>query len=263
MRISSLLSLLAAAGLVAAEGYKDTPLIPGTNWHVHDSERPQPPRADASKLKCNEAPAPARAIVLFDGKDAAAEWEPQGGSKAKPGTTWLASEGAMIARGNYIRTKRSFGDITLHLEWRSAAGYDTNPGKKGQGNSNSGVFFMGKYELQVLDCSKTETYPDGMTAAIYGQQPPAFNACLPSRQWNSYDVEWTAPRFNADGSVKSKARITVVMNGVKVQDEAEYIGPSSHRRNPPYAAHADKLPLALQWHGDAVEFRNIWVVEKK
>jgi hypothetical protein len=263
MRHSFLLSLLAAASLVAAEGYKDTPLIPGTTWHVHDSERPQPPRADAAKLKCNEAPAPAGAIVLFDGKDAEAEWVAQGGSKTKPGTTWLASEGSMIARGNYIRTKRAFGDITLHVEWRSAAGYDTNPGKKSQGNSNSGIFFMGKYELQVLDCSKTETYPDGMTAAIYGQQPPLFNACLPSRQWNSYDIEWTAPRFNADGSVKSKARITVVMNGVKVQDDVEYIGPSSHRRNPPYAAHEDKLPLALQWHGDAVEFRNMWVVEKK
>jgi hypothetical protein len=102
-----------------------------------------------------------------------------------------------------------------------------------------------------------------MTAAIYGQQPPLFNACLPSRTWNSYDIEWTAPRFNADGSVASKARITVVMNGVKVQDGTEYIGPSSHKKNPPYVKHDAKLPLALQWHGDAVEFRNMWVVEKK
>ena len=258
-----MLSLLAAASLVAADGYKDTPLIPGTTWHVHDSDRPQPPRADAAKLKCNEAPAPAGAIVLFDGKDASAEWEPHNVSaKAKNATTWLVKDGAMIARGNYVRTKRSFGDMTLHLEWRSAEGYDTNPAKKGQMSSNSGVFFMTKYELQVLDCSKSETYADGMTTAIYGQLPPLFNACLPSRQWNSYDVEWTAPRFNADGTVKSKARITVVMNGVKVQDNVEYIGPSSHRRNPPYVAHAEKLPLALQWHNDPVEYRNIWVVEK-
>lgn len=264
MRLASLLPLFTVAGLLAAEGYTDTPLIPGTTWHVHDSARPQPPRADASKLKCNEAPAPAGAIVLFDGKDADAEWEPDAvpSAKLKTPVTWLVQDGAMIARSNPIRTKRSFGDITLHVEWRSAAGYDTDPKKKSQGNSNSGIFFMKTYELQVLDCYKTETYADGMTAAIYGQLPPLFNACLPSRQWNSYDVEWTAPRFNADGTVKSRARITVVMNGVKVQDNSEYIGPSSHKKNPPYVAHADKLPIALQWHNDPVEYRNIWVVEK-
>ena len=265
MRLASLLTLLAAAGLVAAEGYTDTPLIPGTQWHVHDSARPQPPRADAAKLKCSEAPAPAGAVVLVGGADSANEWEADAvpNAKLKTPVTWEIKDGVMIARSNGIRTKRSFGDITLHVEWRSAAGYDADPKKKSQGNSNSGIFFMKTYELQVLDCSKTETYADGMTAAIYGQQPPAFNACLPSRTWNSYDVEWTAPRFNADGSVASKARITVVMNGVKVQDGTEYIGPSSHKKNPPYVKHDAKLPLGLQWHGDAVEFRNMWVVEKK
>ncbi len=267
MRLASLLSLLAAAGLVAAEGYTDTPLITGTQWHVHDSTRPQPPRAELSKLKCNEAAAPAGAIVLFDGKDAATEWEPDTVTHAKPSknapTLWLVKDGAMIARGNGIRTKRTFGDISLHAEWRSAEGYENDPKKKSQGSSNSGIFFMSTYELQVLDCWKNETYADGMTAAIYGQKPPLFNACLPSRSWNSYDVEWTAPRFNADGTVASKARITVVMNGVKVQDDSEYIGPSSHKKNPPYVKHADKMPLALQFHGDAVEYRNFWVVEKK
>ncbi len=265
MRLASLLSILAASGLVAAEGYTDTPFIPGTQWRVHDSARPQPPRADAAKLKCNEAAAPAGAVVLVGGADAAQEWEADATPNAKNKTpvTWEIKDGVMTARTNGIRTKRSFGDITLHVEWRSAAGYDTDPKKKSQGNSNSGIFFMKTYEIQVLDCSKTETYADGMTAAIYGQQPPAFNACLPSRSWNSYDIEWTAPRFNADGSVASKARITVVMNGVKVQDGTEYIGPSSHKKNPPYAKHADKLPLALQWHGDAVEFRNMWIVEKQ
>ena len=265
MRLASLLSFVAASGLVAAEGYTDTPFIPGTQWRVHDATRPQPPRADAAKLKCNEAPAPAGAIVLVGGAGSANEWEPDAtpNAKLKVPVTWEIKDGVMIARSNGIRTKRSFGDITLHVEWRSAAGYDTDPKKKSQGNSNSGIFFMKTYELQVLDCSKTETYADGMTAAIYGQQPPAFNACLPSRTWNSYDIEFTAPRFNADGSVASKARITVVMNGVTVQDGTEYIGPSSHKKNPPYAKHADKLPLGLQWHGDAVEFRNMWVVEKK
>jgi hypothetical protein len=266
MRLPSLLLFLAAAGLVAAEGYTDTPLIPGTTWHVHDSTRPQPPRADASKLKCNEAAAPAGAIVLFDGKDAVTEWEPDAaarGKVVKTPVTWLVQDGAMIATGNGIHTKRSFGDITLHVEWRSAKGYENDPKKKSQGSSNSGIFFMQTYEMQVLDCSKNETYADGMTAAIYGQLPPLFNACLPSRSWNSYDIEWTAPRFKADGSVASRARVTVVMNGVKVQDNSEYIGPSSHKKNPPYVAHAEKLPLGLQFHGDAVEYRNFWVVEKK
>ena len=265
MRLASFLSLVAASGLIAAEGYTDTPFIPGTQWRVHDSARPQPPRAEASKLKCNEAAAPAGAIVLVGGADSANEWEADAvpNAKLKTPVTWAIQDGVMIARTNGIRTKRTFGDVTLHVEWRSAAGYDTDPKKKSQGNSNSGIFFMKTYELQVLDCSKTETYADGMTAAIYGQQPPAFNACLPSRSWNSYDIEFTAPRFNADGSVASKTRITVVMNGVKVQDGTEYIGPSSHKKNPPYVKHADKLPLGLQWHGDAVEFRNMWVVEKK
>ncbi|NBR42883.1 MAG: DUF1080 domain-containing protein [Verrucomicrobia bacterium] len=265
MRLPSLLILLAAAGLVAAEGYTDTPLIPGTTWHVHDSARPQPPRADASKLKCNEAKAPAGAIVLVSGNDSASEWEPDAvpSAKLKTPTTWVIRDGVMIAHSNQIRTKRSFGDITLHAEWRSAEGYENDPKKKSQGSSNSGIFFMKTYELQVLDCWKNETYADGMTAAIYGQKPPLFNACLPSRSWNSYDVEWTAPRFNADGTVASTAHITVVMNGVKVQDNSEYIGPSSHKKNPPYVMHDDKMPLALQFHGDAVEYRNIWVVEKK
>lgn len=265
MRLPSLLLILAAAGLVAAEGYTDTPLIPGTTWHVHDSARPQPPRAELSKLKCNEAAAPAGAIVLVGGNDSANEWEPDAvpSAKLKTPTTWMIRDGVMIAHSNQIRTKRSFGDITLHAEWRSAEGYENDPKKKSQGSSNSGIFFMKTYELQVLDCWKNETYADGMTSAIYGQLPPLFNACLPSRSWNSYDVEWTAPRFNADGTVASKARITVVMNGVKVQDNSEYIGPSSHKKNPPYVKHDDKLPLALQFHGDAVEYRNIWVVEKK
>ena len=122
MRLASYLSLLVAAGLVAAEGYTDTPIIPGTQWHVHDSTRPQPPRAELSKLKCNEAPAPAGAIVLFDGKDAATEWEPDTVTHAKPSkaapTLWLVKDGAMIARGNGIRTKRAFGDLTLHARQR-------------------------------------------------------------------------------------------------------------------------------------------------
>ena len=267
MHPASFLSLLVAAGLLAGEGYTDTPMIPGTQWHVHDSARPQPPRAELSQLKCNEAAAPAGAIVLFDGVDVSAEWEPSKATHTKTSTSaptlWLVKDGAMIAGGNDIRTKRAFGDIRLHAEWRSAEGYESDPKKDGQRSSNSGFFLMSTYELQVLDCWKHETYADGMTAALYGQKPPLFNACLPSRTWNSYDVEWTAPRFKADGTVASRARITVVMNGVTVQDDSEYIGRSSHKVNPPYEKHADKMPLTLQFHRDAVEYRNLWVVEKK
>jgi len=224
MRTPAYLLLLAAAGLVAAEGYTDTPLIPGTQWHVHDSARPQPPRADKDKLKCNLEKAPAGAVELITGADSSANWEPDNGAKGKH---WPIRDGVMFANGNGIHTKQSF---------------------------------MRTYELQVLDCSKTETYADGMTAAIYGQQPPAFNACNPSREWNSYDIQWTAPTFDEAGKVATKARITVVMNGVKVQDGVEYIGPSSHKKNPPYAKHAAQLPLGLQWHGDVVEFRNMWIL---
>ena len=128
MRLASLLSLVAASGLVAAEGYTDTPFIPGTQWRVHDATRPQPPRADAAKLKCNEAPAPAGAIVLVGGADSAGEWEPDAvpSAKLKTPVTWEIKDGVMTARTNGIRTKRAFGDITLHVEWRSAAGYDTD-----------------------------------------------------------------------------------------------------------------------------------------
>jgi hypothetical protein len=256
MRSAVILTLFSAVGLFA-EGYLDTPLIPGTQWHVHDSTRPQPPRAEPSQLKCTTTPAPKGAIELITGTDSSANWEPDNGAKGKH---WPIKDGVMTATANYIHTKEAFGDIVLHVEWRSAEGYDKNEKKKGQGNSNSGVFFMRTYELQVLDCSKTETYADGMTAALYGQKPPLFNACLPSREWNSYDVEWTAPRFDKDGKVESKAKITVVMNSVKVQDGSEYIGPSSHKVNPPYKAHAAKMPLALQYHGDPVEFRNLWIL---
>ncbi len=264
MRPAALLFLSAAGVLAAAEGYTDTPVIPGQKWKVHDSARPQPPRAPREQLKCATTPAPAGAVVLFDGKDAAAEWEPDAApTKKTPNpTVWDVQDGAMVARSNSIRTKRSFGSVRLHAEWRSAKGYDRDEKKKSQGNSNSGIFFQKTYELQVLDCWKTETYADGMTAAVYGQHSPLFNACLPSREWNSYDVDFTAPRFRADGSLESPARITGVMNGVKVQDDAEYVGPSTHRKVLPYKSHESRLPIGLQWHGDPVEFRNIWVVEK-
>lgn len=250
-----LLPALYLLPLVAlgAEGFTDTPILPGTQWRVHDPARPQPPKAEAAKAKCQTTPAPAGATVLFDGKSVDA-WEPAGGKKPQ---VWELKDGTMVARSNDLKSKQGFGSGHYHVEWRIPAGRVV----KGQSGGNSGVFLMGKYEIQVMEGFANTTYADGSAGAVYGQTPPAFNACLPQGEWQSYDITFVAPTFNADGSVATKARVTVVHNGVTVQDGTEILGPTVWRKLPAYATHADKLPLHLQFHGDPIEFRNIWVRE--
>jgi 3-keto-disaccharide hydrolase len=120
---------------------------------------------------------------------------------------------------------------------------------------------MGKYEVQVLDSYENKTYPDGQAAAIYGQYPPLVNASRPPGQWQSYDIVFRRPRFDGSGKLVSPARLTVLHNGVLVQDNRELSGPTAHKARPPYEAHPDKLPLSLQDHGNPVRFRNIWIRE--
>lgn len=250
--LPALLNLLPLAAL-AADGFTDTPLLPGTQWHVHDPARPQPPKAEAGKAKCQTTPAPAGATVLFDGKSDAA-WEPAGGKKPQ---LWEIKDGTLIARGNDLKTKQGFGSGHYHVEWRIPAGRKV----QGQSGGNSGVFLMGKYEIQVMEGFANSTYADGSAGAVYGQTPPALNACLPQGEWQSYDITFVAPLFNADGSVAAKAKVTVVHNGLTVQDGTEILGPTVWRKLPAYQAHADRLPLHLQFHGDPIEYRNIWVRE--
>ena len=190
---------------------------------------------------------PSDAVVLFDGKGLS-EWDNQ---------NWKVENGEMVAARGDIRSKKSFGDCQLHIEWSAPV-----PAKgEGQGRGNSGLFLMNTYEIQILDSYKNETYHDGQAGAIYKQTPPQVNAMRPPGKWNSYDIIWTAPRFNDDGSLKSPAYITAIHNGALILNHFELKGDTPFTRPPQYKKHADRLPIRLQDHGNPVRFRNIWVRE--
>lgn len=193
---------------------------------------------------------PSDAVILFDGKDLSA-WN---GAK-----NWKIEDGAMVAGRGDVRTKEGFGDCQLHIEWATP----TPPTGEGQGRGNSGVFFMDNYEVQVLDSYNNQTYFDGQAGAIYKQTPPMANAMKPPGEWNVYDIFWTAPRFNDNGSLKTPAYVTVIHNGVLLLNHFELQGDTPYDRPPQYNKHADRLPIRLQDHGNPTRFRNIWVREIK
>lgn len=229
---------------------------PDPRWKIHDMDRPQPRVIDPGASSTLEKPGqpPSDAVVLFDGKDLS-QWRSSGDQPAK----WRVENGYMetAARTGPISTKQGFGDCQLHVEWAVPL-----PAKgEGQGRGNSGVFLMGKYEIQVLDSYQNKTYPDGQAAAVYGQYPPLVNASRVPGQWQSYDIIFHGPRFNKDGKLLRPAHVTVLHNGVLVQDNAELTGPTEHKQRPPYAAHPQKLPIMLQDHGNPIRFRNIWIRE--
>lgn len=199
---------------------------------------------------------PSDAIVLFDGTNLDA-WE-----SAKPErgpATWTIEDDAMVVapKTGDIRTKAAFGDIQLHIEFRTPAAISG----KGQGRGNSGIFFMGLYEFQVLDSYENPTYANGQAASVYKQYSPLVNASRPPGEWQTYDVIFIAPRFSADGKLESPARITAFHNGVLVQHDVALRGGTVFRGEPSYKPHAAKLPLSLQDHRNPVAFRNIWVRE--
>jgi len=201
-------------------------------------------------------PPPSDAIVLFDGHDLS-QWQGGNGGPAK----WIVRDGyTEVAPGaGAIQTVKGFGDVQLHVEWMAP-----NPPKgSDQDRGNSGVFLMGRYEVQVLDSYGNVTYPDGQAAAVYGQYPPLVNASRPPGEWQSYDIVFHRPRFGAppDGALQRPASFTVLHNGVLVQDHVIPTGPTAHQRRPPYAAHPDRLPIMLQDHEHPVRYRNIWVRE--
>ncbi len=239
---------------MANVGYDDTPILPGTNWHVHDGNRPQPPVVTPPGPSTQEAAGapPADAVILFDGTDLSG-WESvkDAGAPAE----WKVENGYMevVPKTGYIRTKAEFGDCHLHVEWRAPAEVKG----ESQGRGNSGVFLMGKYEIQVLDCDDNLTYPDGTTGGIYGQYPPLVNACRKPGEWQVYDIIWEAPRFDGDEVVKP-ARVTVILNGLVLHHAKELRGVTSHKVVTEYEPHGPVGPLWLQDHGDLVRFRNIW-----
>ena len=237
-------NLLAALSLVCA-----SPLAAqvGRQWEVHDTLRPPPRIVSALGI-------PSDAIVLFDGRDLSAWRSPEGAA-----APWRVRDGfiEVVPQSGDIETARQFGDVQLHIEWATPA----EVSDKGQGRGNSGVFLMGLYEVQILDSYQNRTYADGQAAAIYGQHPPLVNASRPPGEWQSYDIVFTRPRFNTAGKVVSPARLTVLHNGVLVHNNVELHGATVNGRRAVYAAHADRLPIRLQDHGNRSRFRNIWVRE--
>jgi hypothetical protein len=198
--------------------------------------------------------APSDAIVLFDGKNLD-QWE---NSKAEQ-AGWDIKDGILtvIPGTGVIKTKKLFSDCQLHVEWRTPAIVVG----EGQGRGNSGIFLQERYELQVLDSYNNITYSNGQAGSIYKQQMPLVNACLKPGEWQTYDIIFTAPQFNDDGILKSPAYITVMQNGVLVQNHYELKGSTEYIGQPSYKKHGLKEALVLQEHGNPVSYRNIWIRE--
>jgi len=219
------------------------------------SERWQPePRVVTPGATSSDAPSDA--VVLFNGKDFS-QWEKDAGGGP---VEWKLEGNAMTVAGGKggIKTKKGFGDCQLHIEWR------TPKEVKGesQGRGNSGIFLMGMYELQVLDNYNNRTYSNGQAGSIYKQYMPLVNACRPPGEWQTYDIIFTAPRFNVrDSMVKAPAYITVFQNGILVQNNVAIWGPTEYIGIPKYKVHADRLPIMLQDHGNPLSYRNIWIRE--
>jgi hypothetical protein len=197
----------------------------------------------------NDQP-PSDAIVLFGGRDLSA---------FENGDQWQIQDGIAIPRQTKIVSKQHFGDIQLHLEWSAP----TEITGDGQARGNSGVYLMGKYEVQILDSHENETYFDGQAGAVYKQTPPLANAMRKPGEWNTYDIFFTAPAFKVNGDVEKPGFVTLIHNGVLALNHFELLGPSSYVAAPHYEPHAETGPISLQFHGDPVRFRNIWLRELK
>jgi hypothetical protein len=196
---------------------------------------------------------PSDAIVLFDGKDLSGWKSQRDGGEAK----WTVKDGYMevAPRTGGIQSKYEFGDCQLHVEWATPSVVKG----EGQGRGNSGVFLLGHYEVQVLDSFENKTYFHGQAGSIYKQWPPLVNAVRKPGEWQSYDIIFSGPRFNEIGLPTRRARITVLLNGVLIQNNVEIQGETSHDKAPHYIVIPTKAGLALQDHGDLVRYRNIWV----
>jgi hypothetical protein len=226
---------MCGATLSTGRAFAQGEYLTGIEW-------PEPPIISPGKT---DSEPPSDAVVLFDGKDLTA-WN----------GNWRIEDGAMVATRGDLSSKQSFGDCQLHVEWASP----TQVVGTSQGRGNSGVFLMDRYELQVLDSYDNKTYFDGQAGAIYKQTPPLVNAMRKPGEWNSYNIIWTAPVFNEDGSLKSPAYITALHNNVLILNHFALLGTTPFNQPPSYDAHG-KLPIKLQYHSNPVRFRNIWVRE--
>jgi lysophospholipase L1-like esterase len=218
--------------------------LPAIEW-------PRPTAVDPGAAPEKPAPIPADAVVLFDGADLSA-WV--------NGDRWTVADGvATVGKGDIV-SKQAFGDSQVHVEFRMPSPATG----KGQDRGNSGIFLMGKYEIQVLDSYDDGTdgpltYPDGQCGALYKQRPPAVNACRKPGEWQTYDILFTRPRFTADGRLEKPGRVSVIHNGVAIHSDAVILGNTFWHEPPSYTKHPDALPLSIQDHGHPVQFRSIWV----
>jgi hypothetical protein len=197
---------------------------------------------------------PSDAVVLFDGTNLN-EWvNAQGGEAA-----WVVGDGCMTVKpgSGIILTKRKFGDCQLHIEWRSPAVVSGD----GQGRGNSGIFLQNLYEVQVLDSYNNLTYSNGQAGSIYKQSIPLVNACKKPGEWQVYDIIFVAPRFSENGRVANPAHITILQNGVLIQNNVEIRGTTEYIGMPKNTPHDLKQPLSLQDHSNLVSYRNIWIRE--
>ena len=255
-RVVPVLAIIGAAAIPVMTqqpkiGYDDTPLQPGTKWHVHDGTRPQP-RVVTPGPAGGPVAAPSDATVLVGpGADLTA-WQMSEGGGA---VTWPMKDGVLQSGKGMIQTKEQFSDVQLHVEFATPSEVKGD----GQGRGNSGVFLAGVFEIQVLDSYQNPTYPDGQASAMYGQFPPLVNASRGPGQWQTYDIIFTAPRFSAAGAVDKPAVVTVIHNGAVVHNATPFWGPTAHKVIGKYAPSQAKGPLRLQDHGNPVRFRNIWI----
>lgn len=197
---------------------------------------------------------PSDAIVLFNGTDFSA-WEATKGNAMK----WKLEDGAMTAvkKAGDIKTRQGFGDCQLHVEFRTPLKIKG----ESQGRGNSGIFLMDRYEVQILDCYENATYVNGMIGSIYKQHIPLVNACKKPGEWQTYDIIFSAPVFEANGKLIKPAYFTVFLNGIIVQNHVEVQGNTVWRGQPAYEKHSDREPIRLQDHDNPVSFRNIWIRE--
>jgi Domain of Unknown Function (DUF1080) len=281
MKVSFLMNRFAIRLMVSAIGIS---MMASTSFAADEGQELPPPKDEPKVI--DPGPPPSDAIVLFDGKDLS-KWESEKGGEAKwkiaaPEacecctvekpvgylTKWETPKvvkpkakeetGIMTVNGTgSIRTKQAFGDCQLHVEWASPAKVEG----EGQGRGNSGVYLQGRYEVQVLDSYNNKTYFHGQAGAIYKQHAPLVNACRKPGEWQYYDIIFHAPRFDAEGKLAKPGTVTVLHNGVLVQDHTEILGTSSHAGAPKYTAHPLKQQLTLQDHHNPVRYRNIWIRE--
>jgi hypothetical protein len=228
-------------------GYRDTPIQPWSSYRVHDPDRPKPKTINPGTFSTQDRPGrpPSDAIVLFDGKDLS-KWKPN---------QWKVEKGDLVATSGRFETVDEFGSYQLHVEWKGP-----NPAQEADimNRGNNGILLMGNIEIQVFD-PMTKIYADGQAAAVYGETPPLVNASLPPGQWAVYDIIFLAPKFQKD-KLEEPARVTILYNGVLVQNNQEIYGPTGHATLPrPYRPGVTRGPLALGAHNCPVRFRNIWI----